>query len=101
MVATITVVWQEKGIEETFENLSFREEFSEQIGDCPLLSAELDPPAKIRGRAGTETIVSKIHFIDFIFFNSNFLVYISDDSDPIRLLDNIQNLKVKIITPGI
>lgn len=101
MTATITFSWPEKNIEQEYEILRFRQTFSDQIGNCPLLSAELDPPAKLRGRAGTETIVSKIHFTDFTFTNGEFSVYFSADNYSIRLWDNIQNLKLKIIPPGI
>lgn len=99
MVATITFIWPEMNIEQTFESLKFRQMFSEQIGDCPLFSAELDPPVKLSGQAGNFS--NKIHFTNFSFFAKKLLVSASIDENLAFFTSFEGNLKFKIITPGI
>lgn len=100
MVATITFIWPEKNIEQTFESLEFRHMFSEHIGDCPLFSAELDPPVKLSGQAGNFS--SKIHFTNFSLFAKKLFISTSLLDENLEYFSSVEgNLKFKIITPGI
>jgi hypothetical protein len=99
MVATITIIWPEKNIEQTFESLSFHQMFSEQVGDCPLFCAELDPPVNLSGQAGKFS--NKIHFAILSFFTGHLFISSSVDENLAVFSSFEGNLNFKIITPGI